>query len=722
MKYMEEKRLSEEFPAVSFEEFPPTEYEKWKDEAVAALKGGSFDKLLFTKTYENITLEPIYTENHFKPEDGENEYPGCKDYKRGTNAAGYISRPWVIAQASEGAIPEDVNKILRQELQKGNQAVSILLSREALQGEKPFSRNDAENCTRRMTLSTLQDACDLMKYISVEDHELQIYAGSNASLIISLLAAEARANGRKNKLRDYHGCIGADPIGLLAEDGKLDCSLNEIYDEMALIIHWCKKNMPGLKTIFVRGDGYHNNGANVVQEAAYCIATAIEYIDAMLIRGLDINDICKQIRFGFSLGANFFMEISKLRAARIVWSQVAAAYGADKKARKMDIFARTSYFTETVYDPAVNILRTTSQTFSGVVGGADALYVAPYDDASGTSDEQSRRIARNIQHMFQSEFDMLRPADPAGGSWYIESLTNQLTAEIWENVRKISDEGGIFSLLEKGNIQKELNSVLNERLKNLALRKDRAVGTNMYANILEASASRERQSIDEIRKIRLKNIDEYLCDTDDVHTQRLLSTLNDHVSGEPEKFMDAVIEAFMSGATVEQVRMVLNDGFKDGEKIEPVTSHRWTEQYEELRKRTEDYEKKTGESIRIFLANMGSIPQHKARADFTAGFMEVGHFEVLKNNGFNTVEDAAAGLLESKADVAVICSTDDTYPELVPPLARLIKEKCPDVLLLLAGMPAAEYKDTYVEAGVDDFIHVRANCYEILNSIQKGVI
>ncbi len=716
---METKRLSAEFPAVSFEEFPPTEYEKWKDEAVAALKGGAFDKQLLTKTYEGITLEPIYTEGHFKREDGEHEYPGCKDYKRGINASGYASRPWIVAQASEGALPEQVNKVLRQELQRGNQAINIVLSKEALQGEKSFSRDDAEDGARRLTLSTLQDAYDLMRYISAEDHEMQIYAGSSSALIISLLAAEARANGRKNKLKDYRGCIGADPIGLLAEDGRLTCPLDELYDEMALVIHWCRKNMPGMKTIFVRGDGYHNNGANAVQEVAYCIATAIEYIDAMLMRGLEINDICRQIRFGFSLGANFFMEISKLRAARVIWSQVAAAYGADEEVQKMDIFARTSYFTETVYDPAVNILRTTSQTFSGVVGGAGLLCVSPYDNASGASDELSRRIARNIQLMFHNEFDMLRPADPAGGSWYIESLTNQLISEIWENVRKISGEEGILKLLKRGDIQKELNSVLSDRLKNLALRRDRAVGTNMYANMLETPLNKARQPIDEIKAERLKNIDDYLCDMDDVYTQKLLNILPGSISGEPEKFMDAIIEAFMSGATLEQVRVALNDGFESGEEIEPVSSHRWTEQYEQLRKRSEDYERKTGESIRIFLANMGPIPQHKARADFTAGFMEVGHFEVLKNNGFSTVEDAVAGLLESRADVAVICSTDDTYPELVPPLARLMKERCPDVLLLLAGMPAVEQKDAYVEAGVDDFIHVRANCYEMLYSIQK---
>lgn len=715
---METKNISEEFPSVSFEEFPVTEYEEWKQEAINALKGGSFEKALFTKTYEGITLEPIYTSGHPEHEADEPEYPGRIDYKRGIKASGYINRPWTVAQASEGSSPEQVNEILKRELQKGSQAVNISLSEETLHGEKPFSDENECYSPKRLALSTLQDMCAVLKDIPADENEIHVYAGSSASPVLALFAAEAEANGRKDKLKSYRGCIGADPIGLLAEEGKLPCFMDELYDEMALAIYWCRKNMPDMKTIMVRGDSYHNGGANAVQEVAYCVASAIAYIDAMQIRGLDIDTICRNIRFSFSLGGNFFMEISKLRAARRIWSQVTAAYGAGEEAQKMDIFARTSYFTETVYDPAVNILRTTSQAFSGVVGGVSSLQVAPYDDAAGISDEQSRRIARNIQLMFQNEFDMLRPVDPAGGSWYIESLTKQLTDEIWKTISKISAEGGILKLLKNGDVQREINSVLNERQKNLAMRKDRVVGTNMYSNMSESS-SKACASLNEIKSERTKNFEDYLRDIDDIHCDKLLSELPGYISGEPENFVDALIRAFMAGAALNQVRTALNDGFEGDMEIEPIVSHRWTEQYEQLRKRSEDYEKKTGQSVRIFLANMGPIPQHKARADFTTGFMEVAHFEVMKNNGFATIEEAVQAAVESKADVTVICSTDDTYPELVPPLAGLLKAKCPDMLLLLAGMPAAEHKDAYVEAGVDDFIHVRSNCYEMLCNIQK---
>ena len=177
-------------------------------------------------------------------------------------------------------------------------------------------------------------------------------------------------------------------------------------------------------------------------------------------------------------------------------------------------------------------------------------------------------------------------------------------------------------------------------------------------------------------------------------------------------------DALEEGATLADVAASFADG--QAEAITAILPHRWTEQYEALRKATEDYIARTGDNVKVFLCNMGPIPQHKARADFSASFMEVAHFEVLRNNGFATPEEAVDAAVASGADVAIICSTDDTYPELVPPVARGIKAKAPNMKVFLAGAPAPEFKPSYDEAGVDEYIHVRANCLAILTNIQKG--
>ncbi len=180
------------------------------------------------------------------------------------------------------------------------------------------------------------------------------------------------------------------------------------------------------------------------------MSEAITYIKAMQLRNIDINSFAQHVRFHFSVGANFFMEIAKLRAAKMIWAQVVEAFGGDQAAKKINLFVSTSSFTQTTYDPYVNLLRAASQSFSAVVGGIDGMTVKPFDSVIRPSDEFSRRISRNIQIMMQSEFNFLQPVDPAGGSWYIESLTDEFAEKVWAKMQEIEKAGGIIACLENG--------------------------------------------------------------------------------------------------------------------------------------------------------------------------------------------------------------------------------------------------------------------------------
>ena len=329
------------------------------------------------------------------------------------------------------------------------------------------------------------------------------------------------------------------------------------------------------------------------------MTAAIETLRAMAARGISVDEFAKRLRFEFSQGANFFMEIAKIRAARQVWARIAESFGGGEEARKSDIFAKTSSFTKTVYDPYVNMLRNTTEAFSAVVAGVEGLTVVTFDEAFKPSSEFSRRQARNAQIMLQKEFNLLEPVDPAGGSWYLEALTEELAGKIWTELQKIESQGGFVKSVREGLIQKDIDAELQERFKKLAKRSDRAVGTNMYPNMSEPL---------------------------------------------PEWPSKAEAKTALGS-----------------DAITPIRPRRWTEQFEELRRRTETYKAKTGDNVKIFLANMGPIPQHKARADFITGFMEVAAFDVLKNDGFKTTDEcayAAANAAKDGAIAAVICSTD----------------------------------------------------------------
>jgi methylmalonyl-CoA mutase len=241
----------------------------------------------------------------------------------------------------------------------------------------------------------------------------------------------------------------------------------------------------------------------------------------------------------------------------------------------------------------------------------------------------------------------------------------------------------------------------------------------MYANMTETPIVRDSLSWAEIKTGRAAALAAHMAAADSKKVNERLSA----VASAAGDIIENIIAAYDDGATLSQIRDALNGGLKGDITAETIAPRRWTEQYETLRRRTAEYEKRSGKTFDVFLANMGPVPQHKPRAEFSTGFLEVAQFNVLGNNGFPTVDAAAEAACGSGAVVTVICSTDATYPELVPPLTRLIKEKCPDMLVLLAGAPAPEYKSSYLDAGVDDFIHVRVNCLELLTMIQdkKGV-
>ena len=684
-----------EIPAVSFDEFKKPSYEEWKDAAIALLKGAPFDKKLKTKLYEGITLEPIYNPSDVEDLDKAFEYPGFSDYLRGTDPAGYMAEPWTISQGVDAVLAKEANEIIKHELEKGATGVNIVLD-DAARKCVAFDK-DAEG--RGVSLNTVEDMKAVLDGVDLKANKLNIYAGASALPMMALVMA-ARADHK-----DIKGCIGADPVAALAEDGKLPCSMEQLYDEMACAIKCAVDKMPGVKTVLVNGSVYHNGGANAIQEVAYAVATAIGYIDAMVERGLDINTVAKQIRFTFSIGANFFMEIAKLRAVKMVWAQVVKAYGGDEEAQKIDIYARTSKFTYTVNDPYVNVLRATTQSFSAIVGGIDEMEVAPFDDAIGASCEQSRRIARNQQVMLQNEFNLLQPVDPAGGSWYVEYLTNKVANMIWEAVQKIDAEGGMVELLKKGTIQADIAEIMQQRFKNLATRKDRAVGTNMYANKVETPFETPCQC--DAKAARAKEVAAVKAPAIDVAA----------VIAKGACMLCGAIDALNQGACAVCVREALNKG--EAVEVAPVVAHRWTEQYEALRERTIKAAKE-GKTVNVFSANFGKIPNHKPRADFSRGFFEVGFFDVIGNDGFPTAEEVAKAAIESKAEVVCICGKDVDYPEIVPVIAKAVKAANPDTMVILAGAPAAEHKDAYDAAGVDEYIHVKATCLEILTKIQKA--
>ena len=681
-----------------FAEFAVPTYEEWYNEAVATLDGAPFEKKVMTPVYEGFDLKPLYAATDTADLAQVGSMPGFSPYLRGTDPAGYLARPWIIAQEVAEPSPEAFNQVLVSDLKKGQTGVTVACDPGVLLGL------DVENPTGcGLAFSTADDLTAAFKDVDLAKTPVILDAGSVALPALSLFAAATKKSGADPAR--LSGLAGGDPLGFLAATGGLPLSLSAAYDAMAAGASWSAKNAPKLQTVLVSARPWHEAGASAVEELAFAAATGAEYLRALMDRGLSVDDAVGRFGFIFPLGRNMVLEIAKIRAARMVWDQVAGAFGASAESRKMRVHGRTSAYTKTVFDPFVNMLRNTIEAFCAAMGGVDSLHVTCFDETQRPSEEFSRRVSRNLQLVLQEECHFVRPVDPLGGSYAVEALTNTVAQKAWALFQEIEKQGGMAKALESGFCQNAVAAVAKKRSAALAKRKDVIIGTNMHPNLAEPPLAVKLPDLAAIAGERKKALSK-------------AKTAKADLGKMDAGAVDRAVAAAADGATLGAIAQ--GCGFGAGsEKVQPLFIHRAAQSFEALRSAMDKRVAEGSGRAKIFLAGMGPLPQHKARADFSAGFFEVGGFEMIRQPGFSTEEEAAEAFAASDSKIAVICSTDKTYPEIVPKLAALLKAKKKDTFVILAGKPAKELEEGYRQAGMDDYIFMGADCLAMNANLQK---
>lgn len=682
---MNKKTLLEVLDEIN--EFPVPAYDEWKSAAEKSLKGASFEKLL-TKTYEGITLQPMYQKNAAENLPHADSLPGFFPFQRGTAPVRNPNAPWIVNQELAYPHPQKAHEALQRDLENGQTGIHLVLNE--------LATGSDEIGEKGVVIQDIDDLNTLFEKIDVERFPVFVPAGAVSLPFLAVFAAYLKK--RKVFLGDAAGVIGADPLGELVLKGSLPHSLASVYDALAKTTEWTMHHIPKLATILVQGQPYHNGGGSAVEELAFSLATAVEYVENMLERGLSINDVACRMAFSFSIGSNVFMEIAKFRAARMLWANIVKQFGGNDKAQRMFIHAETSKWNKTIYDPHVNILRGAIEAFSAAVGGVDSMHVAPFDEMRQMPDEFSRRIARNTQIILQEEAHVGKVADPAGGSWYVEALTDELAKKAWSLFQQVEEKGGMFAALQSGFPQEKIAEIAAERDENIKRRIDVFVGTNKYANPSENALQNKPDSSHAL--VERKESAHAVSPFDPTE----------------KTFVDDVVNAASQGAAIPDIF----NGLKLEKKavnIRNIPQRRGAEPFEKLRLAMERHMEKRGEREKVFLANLGPVADYKPRADFASGFFEVGGFEVLTNNGFSSIEEAADAALQSGARTIVICSTDETYPDAVP--ALLDKLPSENYTIYLAGRPTGEELARYQQAGLEDAIHAKSNVYSVLEQLQK---
>lgn len=683
---------------------------RWRATVEAELKGAPFDKKLVTRTFEGIALQPLYTRADLAGVSSLDARPGTAPYLRGTRPQGYKGSLWRVAQEIAAVKPADFNAALKQDLMAGQDMVVLTPDLASRSGRDPDEATAVELGQGGVSLANVEDVATALQDVDLNAVPVFIETGAEALPIAALVLEYARQRGVNwPKLT---GTLSADPLGEWAQRGQLSGSIETLYDSLAAWTTWSANYAPALHSVGVNAAVWGNAGATATQELAFALAATAEYLRALNRRGVRADSVASRLSFRFAIGQQFFTEVAKFRALRPLLTRVATAFGATpENAARATVHAATSRWDKTMLDPHVNMLRVTTEALSAVLGGCDSLHIAPFDEVAGATTDFSRRIARNVHTLLAEEFNFAETADPAGGSWYVEKLTDTLARNAWALFQDIESKGGLAAALRTGYPQQLVAKAAAEKADAIAKRRLGLVGTNLFPNLKEkplAPAAVDASELQATLGARIRS--------------RRRGVQSASPIADWSARLTSAMAAAREGATVGQLSRLGQAAAAAETAITAVTARRASEPFESLRAASATFAEKTGARPKVFLAKMGPTLQHKARADFSAGFFAVAGFEPIAKQAFETPESAAQAAVASGAKVVVLCSTDDTYPALVPVFAKALKAAAPKVTVVLAGLPAdAAVVTAFREAGVDEFIHIRANVYELLAKFLKQI-
>jgi methylmalonyl-CoA mutase len=664
--------------------FPAVTKSEWVAKVEADLKGASFDGLRSTDP-GGTPLEPLYTAEDVEGL-GAPGAPGVYPYLRGASPLG----GWLIRQEYEDPRPSVCKELIRQDHEGGVEALWLRLG--------------PRNGCRVLTIDELDD---LLGAIDLGTTSVCLDGGSDALAVASGFLALAKRRGVAYAA--LSGGFGFDPVGLLAAEGAIQGGLRPRMDQLRDLGAWCSTNASGLRAANVSSVPYDGSGASTVQELAYTIATGVEYLRQLTDGGLSVDAAARQIGFTYAVSGDFFAQVAKLRAARWLWAKVVVTAGGEPAAAAMTIHARTSDFTKTERDPWVNMLRATAECTAAVLGGAQSVATAPFDSAIGPVDALAQRVARNTQVVLREESHLGAVADPAGGSWFVERLTDDLARAAWAEFQSVEAAGGIVAGLAAGRLVDAVGDVADGREKLLARRKTAVVGVSEFPNLHEARVERAAVSKEEVQDILKASIDSLDLGAHGEGLRALAASASDQ-ERKSGGLTEACLALTTGGADMYSVASVLQHGQPDFH-VEPLLRWRASELWEELRGRSDA----SAARPTAFLANLGPASAHTARSTWARNLLAAAGIDAATNDGFTDAEALAAAWGDSSAGLAVVCGSDDDYAKLLTPTVAALKAAgCP--IVLVAGHPG-EREAQLREAGVSDFVFVGADVLTVMAQV-----
>ena len=612
-----------------FSDFPGVSTEAWMEKITADLKGADFEKKLVWKTNEGFKVKPFYRQEDLEGLKTTEGLPGQFPYLRGTKKD---DNTWYVRQDIKVECAKEANAKALDLLNKGVDSLG-------------FNINKKDLCPEYIET--------LLEGICAECVELNFSTCQGATVTLANLLVEYFTK-KGYDLAALKGSINYDPMGKMLAKGK-DMSN---YIATAKVLVEIMAALPKYRCITVNALELNNAGSYIAQELGYALAWGNEYLNALIEAGVSADDAAKKIKFNFGISSNYFLEIAKFRAARMLWANIVKEYNpACDCACKMLAHAETSTFNLTLFDAHVNMLRTQTEAMSAALAGVNSITVSPFDKAYQTPDDFSERIARNQQLLLKEECHFDKVVDPAAGSYFIENLTVSIAQQAWNLFLQVEEEGGMMEAVKAGKVQEAVNASNKARHEAVSKRREILLGTNQYPNFTEMANGKAPMGC------------QCCCGGEHKHEcEKPIATLN---------------------------------------------KNRAADEFEALRLQTEN----SGRRPKAFMLTIGNLAMRQARAQFSCNFLACAGYEVIDNLGFATVEEGVEAAMKANADIVVLCSSDDEYAELAVPAFQALNGRA---MFIVAGAPAC--MEDLKAAGIENFIHVRCNVLETLKEYNAKLL
>ncbi|RVT40801.1 methylmalonyl-CoA mutase [Sphingobium algorifonticola] len=682
----------------------------WQAAASKEVKG----KDLIWQTPEGIAVKPLYTAEDVTVDPG---LPGFAPFTRGVRASMYAGRPWTIRQYAGFSTAEESNAFYRRNLAAGQKGLSVafdLATHRGYDSDHPRVVGDVGKAG--VAIDTVEDMKILFDGIPLDKMSVSMTMNGAVIPILAFFIVAGEEQGVDRKLLD--GTIQND---ILKEFMVRNTYIYPPEPSMRIIsdiFGYTSREMPKFNSISISGYHMQEAGATQVQELAFTIADGREYVKYGVASGLDIDKFAGRLSFFFAIGMNFFMEIAKLRAARVLWHRVMTNLGAqDERSKMLRTHCQTSGVSLTEQDPYNNVIRTTIEAMAAMLGGTQSLHTNALDEAIALPTDFSARIARNTQIVIQEETGMCNVVDPLGGSYYIESLTQELVDKAWEIIERVDADGGMAKAVAAGWPKAMIEEAAAARQARVDRGEDVIVGVNKYR--LAAEDALETLEVDnaKVREGQVARINAVKASRDEAACQAALDALREGARGSGN-LLALAVDAARARATLGEISAAMEDVFgRYGTVPTPVKGvysapYDGDARWQQVLDGVAAVERRLGRKPRLMVAKMGQDGHDRGANVIASAFGDMG-FDVVSGPLFQTPEETVVLAIESGVDVVGASSLAAGHKTLIPELIRLLREQGRNDIKVIAGgvIPPQDY-DYLRDAGVQGIYGPGSNVVE----------